>query len=254
MTRPRGPLPARVYWTRRILLLVLALGLVVGIEHLLGGSGGSGSPSAKPVGADVSSSPASPSPSAPAGRSGGRGTPSPAASPLAEPTGSCPDSDIVVTPTVPGEVYAGSPVDLDLQLTTEKSPACTWSVSPQTLVVKLTSGADRIWSTQDCPGVIHKQDVVVRKDVPTSVTVTWRGRRSDGTCSATNAWAQPGYYYVTAAALGAEPDQVQFVLRTPVAPTITPTPSPSPSVSGSAAASSSASPKTSPSASPSKTD
>ena len=53
VTRPRGPLPARVYWTRRLLLVVVAFALVFGIAHLLG-SGGSGSPSAQPVGADAS--------------------------------------------------------------------------------------------------------------------------------------------------------------------------------------------------------
>src|SRR5437764_9106183 len=45
VARPRGPLPARVYWTRRLLLVAVAFALVFGLAHLLGGStsGGNGS-------------------------------------------------------------------------------------------------------------------------------------------------------------------------------------------------------------------
>jgi len=242
VTRPRGPLPARVYWTRRVLLAVVALGLVVGIEHLLGGGSGANGPSARPVGADVSASPSSRPTTPQASPTKHARTGSPTPTPLAVPTGSCPDSDVVVTPAVHGIPYAGRPVIFDLQLTTSQSPACTWTVSKRTLVVRLTSGTDRIWSTQDCPDAISPQQVVVRRDVPTAISVKWRGQRSDGTCSDTNPWALPGYYHVTAAAIGAEPDEQQFKLLAPVAPTITPSPSPSPSPSGSASASPSGTP------------
>jgi hypothetical protein len=40
MSSPRGPLPARVYWVRRALVLVVALALVFGIGKLLTGFGG----------------------------------------------------------------------------------------------------------------------------------------------------------------------------------------------------------------------
>src|SRR5690349_3110062 len=36
--RPRGPLPARVYWTRRIVVLAVPLLLVVVLARILGGS------------------------------------------------------------------------------------------------------------------------------------------------------------------------------------------------------------------------
>ena len=36
--RPRGPLPARVYWTRRLVVLVVPLLLVVVLARVLGGS------------------------------------------------------------------------------------------------------------------------------------------------------------------------------------------------------------------------
>src|SRR5215207_9776436 len=36
--RPRGPLPARVYWTRRLVVLVVPVLLVVVLARVLGGS------------------------------------------------------------------------------------------------------------------------------------------------------------------------------------------------------------------------
>lgn len=245
VTRPRGPLPARVYWFRRTVLLVLAFALVYGLAHLLGGR--SNTPQARPVRAAVGSTttaapatePSRPAPpgstkavkkgkSVKIGKAGKRVTPTPTPTPLAVPTGPCASDDVQASPKVVGDVYAGSPVTFTVRLHTTTSPACYWQVNPRTLVVRLISGSDRIWSTQDCPHAVPKQRVVVRNDHYTSVEVTWHGQRSDGTCSRTTPWAQPGYYHVETAVLGSEPAEVQFVLRKPKPETITPSPSPSP--------------------------
>jgi hypothetical protein len=146
--------------------------------------------------------------------------------PLAQPTGPCRSSDVVVTPKVRETARAGGVVHLRLKLTTIETPACTWTVSPESLVVKITSGEDRIWSSQDCPRAVPQTDVVVRKDVPAKVDMGWRGQRSDSVCSRQPAWALPGFYHVEAAAFGAEPTDVQFELQAPVAPTRTAKPKP----------------------------
>ncbi len=240
MTPPtrRRPLPARVYWVRRGLVLVVALGLVFGIAHLLGGTGSeSGRETAQVVGADATAD-ATAQPSEPLSTAdaepgkGRKNRDKPKATktetPLAEPSGPCAASDIVATPTVKGTAYAGFKVTFRILLTTLESPACTWRVSPSTLAVKLVSGSDRIWSSQDCPASIPTTDVVVRKDHPAKVDVSWRGRRSDSTCSQIPTWALPGWYHIEAAAFGAEPTDVQFELEWPVRKTITPTPTPEP--------------------------
>ncbi len=232
--RQRRPLPARVYWVRRTLVLGLALGLVFGIAHLLGGS--SSDPSREAAQVVGSDSKADPSASAPAMTTGAspsaapsKGKPAkPTKAPLAEPSGPCEASDIVVTPMVRGTAYAGGDVAFRLKLTTVEAAACTWRVSAGSVVVKLVSGSDRIWSSQDCPGAVPKADVIVRKEYPAKVDLSWRGQRSDSTCSRTTAWAQPGWYHVQAAAFGAEPTSEQFELRAPVPETITPTPKPEP--------------------------
>ena len=233
MARPQGRLPARVYWVRRTLVLAVALGLVFGIAQLLGGTGDPAGDSAQVVGSDPapatvvpSESTADSDPEAERERGGKKRKPEKTRTPLAQPTGPCRSSDVVVKPKVRDAANAGSVVRFRLKLTTLESPACTWTVSPESLVVKVTSGEDRIWSTQDCPDAVPQVDVVVRRDVPAKVDMGWRGQRSDSTCSRQPAWAFPGFYHVEAAAFGAEPTGVQFELEKPVAPTRTAKPKP----------------------------
>jgi hypothetical protein len=232
-------LPARVYWVRRTLVLAVALGLVFGVAQLLGGTGDPASDSARVVGSDRAPSTQAPTATSTADATGVSKTdrrdrarddrkpkPEKTRTPLAQPTGPCRSSDVVVAPKVRETARADGVVHLRLKLTTLESPACTWTVSPESLVVKITSGEDRIWSSQDCPGAVPQTDVVVRKDVPAKVDMGWRGQRSDATCSRQPAWALPGFYHVEAAAFGAEPTDVQFELEAPVAPTRTAKPKP----------------------------
>jgi len=151
---------------------------------------------------------------------------------LAEPTGECAGSDIAVTPKV-GNAVAGRDVLVVLQLRTISADACTWRVSTESLAVNITSGQDAIWNTRQCPRAIPRRDVVVRKAVTTNVGITWRGaKRSGDTCIIGTGWAMPGWYHATAAALGGEPSDVQFELKTPVAGTVTVTATPTQSPSG----------------------
>jgi hypothetical protein len=149
--------------------------------------------------------------------------------PPVEPSGPCQDSDVQVAPAVPDPAYAGRPVRFTLKLTSIQTPACTWEVSAKSVVLKVTSGDDRIWTTQDCPGAVERRSVVVRQGRVTRAHVTWKGQRSDSACSHSTPWAEPGYYHAEAAAFGSDPVDEQFHLFPPPRPTITPTPSPSPS-------------------------
>jgi hypothetical protein len=234
----RGPLPARVYWRRRLLVAVLALGLVVGVAWVLGRSsdGSSQTPQATQVAAKPSSSPATTEPPAtepPAsepvaepraswthepdrdrqdrdGQRGRRGE-EPV---LAEPEGVCADRDVAVTPSV-RDAVGGSPVTFTLELRTITTPACTWQVAPTTLTMKITSGSDDIWSSRQCPRAIPTEEVVVRDNVSTEVEATWSGRRSDEECSQLTEWAMPGWYWVNVAALAGEPSDLHFELTPP---------------------------------------
>jgi hypothetical protein len=228
-------------------VLSVAVVLVIGLARLLGGgSDGADADRATPVSADRSGAtettgpPASSgSPSAPTSsrsHTPGKGHPSTrpgggkttsSAPVLAAPEGPCADGDVAVTPDIKDAV-AGRDVFIVLKLRTLSSAACTWRVSPANVTVKITSGRDDIWSTRECPRAVPSRDVVVRRDVTTSVGLTWNARRSDEHCTQQTEWALPGFYHVAAAALAGEPSDLQFELTTPHPVVITHTAQPHP--------------------------
>jgi hypothetical protein len=227
-----------VYWVRRLLVLATAFALVFGIGRLLSGGSDatSGEDAAAQVAADSSASftPSLTDPTTPSWTADSGGTQTRTADPsptLAAPEGECSGTDIAVTPKIEDAV-AGRDVTIVLQLRTLESEACTWRTGRAALAVTITSGKDDIWSSRQCPRVIPVQDVVVRNAVTTDVGVTWNAKRSDDECSKLTPWAMPGWYHVTAAALGGEPSDLQFELVRPTAATVTKTASPTQSPSG----------------------
>jgi hypothetical protein len=247
----RGSLPARVYWVRRMLVLGTATLLVVAIARLLGGgSDASSDPDrAAQVAADASPSTSDsvtglPTASESSRKPGKKATRSQAPV-LAEPDGPCANEDIAITPLVE-QAVGGHDVPIVLQLRTLTADACTWRVSPHSVTVNITSGKDDIWTSRHCPASIPSQDVIVRKAATTEVSVVWKQakRSKDGSCSRFTEWAMPGWYHVTAAALGGEPSDLQFELTTPAAGTVTKTATPKSSPSSSPTSSPSGRPVT----------
>jgi hypothetical protein len=234
--RPRGPLPARVYWTRRIVVLGIPLLLVVVIARVLGGSSdGKDDAGAQATQAGATVDPATQAPTAGPTAGAVKGTKgkkrnretTPPEPVLAEPSGPCPDADVVATPAITSAV-GGSDIPITINLRTTVTEACTWQASPQTMTVTITSGNDYIWSSRECPASIPAQDVVVRQGVDTPVVVTWSAKRSDETCSKWTDWAKLGFYHVEAAALCGEPTDVQFELVAPQPGVVTQTVQPEP--------------------------
>jgi hypothetical protein len=206
------------------MVLVVAALLVFGIGKLVGGSG------SDPAADRASTTASTPSTAAGSSRSVGPvvpdTTPTGVASkaPLVAPSGDCSADEVSVLPSVP-KAEAGKPISVVLRLEGTE-PACNFEVSPDSLVVKITSGSDRIWSSQDCPKSVKKSTVVVRSGVPVDVPVTWSGRRSDDDCSNAAGWAMPGFYHVYAAALGSTPADLQFEVTFPKRGVVTKTAKP----------------------------
>ncbi len=228
----RGPLPARVYWTRRLMVFGTAFLLVLGLARILTGGSDVSSSSEEPRAVQVAATP----------KATGASTPEPTATEtrkqkkpkkqktekepvLAQPEGPCTDRDVAVTPTVENSV-AGRSVFMVLELRTVTSAACTWRVSPDTLTLKVTSGRDQIWSSQQCPRAVPTKSVVIRSAVSSKVGIRWSGRRSDDGCTRLTEWALPGWYHLAAAALAGEPSDLQFELERPTREVITRTPEP----------------------------
>lgn len=249
LTTPKGPLPARVYWFRRLVLLSAAFLLVLTGAKLLGGSSDGRSDAderATTAAAETTTSPtagASVTGGAPAASvappeaatdegstrkerraakkaAAAAATPTPA--PLPTPSGPCTGEDLVVVPAV-GEVRAGGQVEFALNFRSLATPACTWQVSPETVTVKITSGDDDIWFSQECPASLPVQDIVVYQGQDTAVPMVWNGKRSDEECSRLTDWARPGFYHLVAATYGGEPTDVQFELRVAAPVTVTKT-------------------------------
>ena len=238
-TRPRRPLPRRVYWVRRLLVLGLAALLVLGITRLLSyGGGGSEDGRATVVGSDTSPGATTPS-TAPGSslptvvvRPGKKGR-------LPQPTGECDPSDVLVTPFV-REAHVAQPVRLVLRVTSLQSPACTFQVSPGSVILRFLAPerSEPLWTSQDCRAAIPTISVVARQTRPGRVGVLWNGRASDDECSNLTDWVFPGTYTAQAIAVGSTREtSSEFVLGPAVRPTVTRTPTPTTSPTGSSSGS-----------------
>jgi len=243
--RPRGPLPARVYWTRRLVVLIVPVLLVVVLARVLGGSSdGKDEATATATQAGATTAPSLAPSAGPTagvapstGKKGKKGkkeqaeVTAPPEPVLAEPTGPCTESDIVATPVLTSAA-GGADVPITINLRTLVTEACTWQASPETMTVTITSGSDYIWSSRECPASIAPQDVVVRQAVDAPVVVTWSAKRSDEECTKFTDWAMPGFYHVQAAALGGDATDVQFELTGGVPAVVTTTADPQPQGGG----------------------
>lgn len=205
-----------IYWRRRMSVLVAVL-VVVAVVAWACSSGGSGperassaqsSPSVTPttdqllaglrtlaMGTGSPSPSPSPSPSA-SPSAGAAATPSPRRRP-GEP---CADDDLVLSLQSGGkeQIYSGDqrPTFI-VTLVNTGSVMCTVDVGPRAMEVRITSGADRIWSTVDCVSGPGAEVQKLRRGVPYVRTLEWDRRRSSVDCRAERSAALPGTYVAT---------------------------------------------------------
>jgi len=236
VVRPSGPLPSRVYWFRRLLLLVIVLALVFWLSRSIGGQDQPATASTDPrtssapraaAAAEIGrlTDPALRSPSRHPRRSdtkhrAGKNDDSakprhqPKAEPVpAAPDGACRPTEVRLKPQVSAGYRAGEAVEIRLQLRTTGRAACTLALGPDNLLVKVTSGSDEWWTTAQCPGALFPSQLVVRADQPATYRMLWSGTRSATRCRPGAPKATPGTYVAAAAVIGGEPAQARFVLE-----------------------------------------
>ncbi len=95
-------------------------------------------------------------------------------------------------------------------LTSTDTAACTLSITASTLVVRVTSGTDTVWSSDDCPDALLARRLVLRADPASSYMFTWDGQRSSDGCLLDDATVKSGGYWVEAALIGGEPQKAYF--------------------------------------------
>lgn len=196
LTDPVGPESPQTYWVRRLMLLVVVVVVVAlviaGIAKLAGGSKESAAPAASSFTPDpswtdtawasatpsASSSAVSPSRSAPRTES-----PSPSAlasTPSASST-MCEGSQLSVKVT--GDTKKPHVGDTEtFTVEVSSSTSCHWDTQKVKQTLTVTSGSDRIWSTDDCgswgPKGVHE----INSKNPWTYKISWPTKRSTGKC------------------------------------------------------------------------
>lgn len=193
---PRGPLPPGIYWRRRLLTLVA---VVVVLFLLSRACGSDGSPTAR-----LSESP-SPSPSVTASQTpratattSSSATPSPSATPTPTAGGACAKADLVVNARADAQEYpAGRRPVLTIGIATKGRTPCTYDVGQANREIRVVSGNDRVWSSDDCsPGGGSEQRTLQPGAPPVTFSVTWSRSRSAPGCPGDRRDAPPGTYRV----------------------------------------------------------
>lgn len=215
--QPVGPEPASTYWVRRAVLAAVVLVVLWGLIALLTGGGDDTLDTA----ADGERPSASPSPSEeptdeptedPSGSPSAEPSESASPSPSAE-ARSCADADLQLTAKADKQVYklGESPV-LVLTVRNASDTACLRDLGQGASELVVTSGPDRIWSSDDCspggppgPRVLDPGQEDVQR-------LTWGATRSRPGCEGDKAAVAPGTYVVSGrnGELRAEGDAFRF--------------------------------------------
>ncbi|MEO3874263.1 hypothetical protein ABGB18_36155 [Nonomuraea sp. B12E4] len=218
-----------VYWRRRMSVLVAVL-VVVAVVAWACSSGGSGPERTSSAQASPSATPtvdpllaglrtlamgtASPTPTPTPTPSVTTPVPSPAARPR-RPGEPCVEQDLVLSLQGGKEqIYAaGSRPNFIVTLVNAGPAMCTIDVGPRALEIRITSGADRIWSTADCVSGDGAEIKELERGVPHVRVLDWDRRRSSADCRSIQQVALPGTYVATARLGGLRSSKGIFHLR-----------------------------------------
>jgi hypothetical protein len=197
--RPAGPLPARVYWFRRFVVVGIPLVIVAVVVWVLLGRGDGASPDDTAQEPGTSETPA------------GDGTTTD------ETTGpeACAVEALGLTLTADAASYApGALPTLTVSLVNNGTVDCLVDAGEAQREILIVSGEDRIWSTRDCAA----EDTLARElllvpGTPDVTTVQWARVRSAVGCPTDEVDAQPGTYSATLSLAGVTPPPAVFVLE-----------------------------------------
>lgn len=207
------PLPAAVYWRRRLLIVavVIALGWV-GLRLLNSGedaTGPSGSEAAPQVVPAVVPTDGTYDASLPSTST------------------ACDPQQIRITPTVPVKQAAGEEVTIELVVSSAGAEACTLKPDDADLIAVISANGEPVWDSTLCPTSLLTDPVPLARGWSTVVTTTWSGRRSGSSCSSSEPFVSAGTYTVKLGTLGGEPGETTFSLTQAAEPEPEPEPKPS---------------------------
>jgi hypothetical protein len=157
---PVGPQPSKVYWRRRLVVLLGLLAVVL-VIILIVVRPGSGKPAAAPSN-------------------------SPSAAATTATAKACKPAIVQVEALVDASSYgAGVEPQLSLAITNTGTTPCTMQAGSDVQEYRVTSGSELIWSSKDCQSAPVPATVTLQPGVPVSAgPIAWdRTRSSAATCS-----------------------------------------------------------------------
>jgi len=195
---PVGPLPASTYWRRRVVLLLAVVLLLVLSMKAFGGSSDNPALRAQttPTARPSASAAASPTPSPSASPAAVASAPAAAASPAVTPV--CGDAALQVTVVADASSYQkGAAPRFTLSVVNTGTHSCRRALGPDAVELRVLSGEDRIWSSDDCSKGTGQGVLELAPGDARQLTVQWPGKRTKPGCT-TGDTAAPGTYRVSA--------------------------------------------------------
>lgn len=210
VVRPAGPLPARVYWFRRAIVLGLPLVVVAVVVWIVAGRG----------------SAATPDPGAAPQESTAAEQQTPAQTPAEQPDESeeepednggvptCGPESLALSITATAESFpAGSSPTFLVTITNTGSVPCVVDAGDAEREIVITSGVDRVWSSKDCPDeATQTRRLLLADGAADESTLAWNRVRSAQGCPADQPSPGAGTYSAAFTLAGATATPVVFGL------------------------------------------
>jgi hypothetical protein len=188
--RPVGPRPGRVYWTRRLIVLGIAVVVVVLLARACGGGTASNGAGPRPT----------PRPSA---------TTSPTPGPVTD----CRKADLQVTAGTDAATYpAGALPRLSALVRNVADQPCRFRTTPAQRVWTVVSGQDQVWTSADCTQSGSPAKARLRPARTIAYALVWNRHRSAKGCPAGTPEAAPGTYQLHVSVNGVAAATVVFHL------------------------------------------
>lgn len=203
---PVGPQSPKVYWRRRLaVLIVLAIILILAVWGIIaivgavgGGSGGAAAPAAPTSEATTTETAANSS----------------AAASVPEAGGICTDADVDVLASSDARTYrVGDTAQIGMTITNKGAQPCRMDVGSAALTIIVKSGNDQIWSSDDCQTDSQSNVVSITPQQDMESSVPWPTARSGPGCKTGFASLKPGTYLVVAKAGDIESSPLTVTLQ-----------------------------------------
>jgi hypothetical protein len=185
VVRPSGPLPARVYWVRRTIVLGLPLLVVALVVWVLVGRGAAGASADGELPPASETSPAGTDATTPAGDEGAdAGEEQDDAS--SDQPANCAPEVLALAITATAESFpAGVSPTFAVSITNTGSEPCLVDAGEAQREVVITSGVDRVWSSRDCVAAgTEERTLLLGGGVVDETPLAWNRERSAQGCPA----------------------------------------------------------------------